>query len=260
MIGSHHGHWTLSHTPDEHNQGVACLARMTRISYRASSAYYASTKPCSPRRQTEGRRTAKDPERGSGLSKCHASSGSPLHHASSRRVVGLWKRRERGSSTPAGSTDVSSRDSSFCPVKCGFVARCQSDAEFVSRLWASCGGGCCPPASQEKERQPFIQNARSAPVFRRLRIRTHILAFVTASQCLCVFANSDLSSPSLKMGSTTTRSFPPGIHAPSLTWFKNDANQELDWDLQKKHIEFLISSGLDGGMCAISVEFVQLLT
>lgn len=46
-----------------------------------------------------------------------------------------------------------------------------------------------------------------------------------------------------------SRSFPPGIHAPSLTWFKNDANQELDWDLQKKHIEFLISSGLDGGMC-----------
>lgn len=62
------------------------------------------------------------------------------------------------------------------------------------------------------------------------------------------------------MGSTTTRSFPPGIHAPSLTWFKNDANQELDWDLQKKHIEFLISSGLDGGMYVISVEFVQLLT
>lgn len=143
--------------------------------YRASSAYYASTKPCSPRRQTEGRRTAKDPERGSGLSKCHASSGSPPHHASSRRVVGLWKRRQRGCSTPAGSTDVSSRDSSFCPVKCGFVARCQSDAEFVSRLWASCGGGCCPPASQEKERQPFIQNARSAPVFRRLRIRNTYL-------------------------------------------------------------------------------------
>ncbi|KAK7722562.1 hypothetical protein SLS64_001099 [Diaporthe eres] len=50
------------------------------------------------------------------------------------------------------------------------------------------------------------------------------------------------------MGST--RSFPPGIHAPSLTWFKNDANQELDWDLQKKHIEFLISSGLDGVVIA----------
>lgn len=62
------------------------------------------------------------------------------------------------------------------------------------------------------------------------------------------------------MGSTSTRSFPPGIHAPSLTWFKNDASQELDWDLQKKHIEFLISSGLDGGMCATPVVAVQLLT
>lgn len=84
------------------------------------------------------------------------------------------------------------------------------------------------------------------------------LGFVTVSLCLCAFAISNSSSPSLKMSST--RSFPPGIHAPSLTWFKNDANQELDWDLQKKHIEFLIGSGLDGGMRAIFVVFGQLLT
>ncbi|EWZ00507.1 hypothetical protein FOYG_00354 [Fusarium oxysporum NRRL 32931] len=50
------------------------------------------------------------------------------------------------------------------------------------------------------------------------------------------------------MGSiaTSSKSFPGGIHVPSLTWFANDANQEIDWDVQKKHIEFLINSGLDG--------------
>ncbi|EWZ46542.1 hypothetical protein FOCG_11544 [Fusarium oxysporum f. sp. radicis-lycopersici 26381] len=50
------------------------------------------------------------------------------------------------------------------------------------------------------------------------------------------------------MGSiaTTSKSFPGGIHVPSLTWFANDASQEIDWDVQKKHIEFLINSGLDG--------------
>ncbi|KAB2100814.1 hypothetical protein AG0111_0g10859 [Alternaria gaisen] len=45
---------------------------------------------------------------------------------------------------------------------------------------------------------------------------------------------------------TTTYSFPPGIHVPSLTWFKNDSNQEIDWDVQEKHFEFLISNGLHG--------------
>lgn len=45
------------------------------------------------------------------------------------------------------------------------------------------------------------------------------------------------------------QSYPHGIHAPSLTWFANDANQEIDWDVQKKHFEFLIKSGLDGGTC-----------
>ena len=45
---------------------------------------------------------------------------------------------------------------------------------------------------------------------------------------------------------TTTYSFPPGIHVPSLTWFKNDSKQEIDWDVQEKHFEFLISNGLHG--------------
>ncbi|TDZ29051.1 putative 4-hydroxy-2-oxoglutarate aldolase [Colletotrichum spinosum] len=40
--------------------------------------------------------------------------------------------------------------------------------------------------------------------------------------------------------------FPPGIHVPSLTWFGDDANQEIDWAVQTRHIEFLVKSGLHG--------------
>ena len=40
--------------------------------------------------------------------------------------------------------------------------------------------------------------------------------------------------------------YPPGIHVPSLTWFKSDATQSVDWDLQERHIEFLIRSGIHG--------------
>ncbi|TDZ36750.1 putative 4-hydroxy-2-oxoglutarate aldolase [Colletotrichum trifolii] len=40
--------------------------------------------------------------------------------------------------------------------------------------------------------------------------------------------------------------FPPGIHVPSLTWFGDDASQEIDWAVQSKHIEFLVKSGLHG--------------
>ncbi|KAF7563590.1 hypothetical protein G7046_g532 [Stylonectria norvegica] len=47
-----------------------------------------------------------------------------------------------------------------------------------------------------------------------------------------------------------SKAYPPGIHVPSLTWFGSDANQEIDWDLQKKHLEFLITSGLDGVVIA----------
>jgi 4-hydroxy-2-oxoglutarate aldolase len=44
----------------------------------------------------------------------------------------------------------------------------------------------------------------------------------------------------------TTMAFPGGIHVPSLTFFSNDARQEVDWETQEKHFEFLISSGLHG--------------
>jgi 4-hydroxy-2-oxoglutarate aldolase len=40
--------------------------------------------------------------------------------------------------------------------------------------------------------------------------------------------------------------FPPGIHVPSLTFFKDDVRQEIDWDVQKRHLDFLVKSGLHG--------------
>ncbi|KAK6857844.1 hypothetical protein PG990_013504 [Apiospora arundinis] len=46
--------------------------------------------------------------------------------------------------------------------------------------------------------------------------------------------------------SSASKAFPPGVHVPSLTWFRNDKTQEIDWDIQTKHIEFLVSSGLHG--------------
>lgn len=50
------------------------------------------------------------------------------------------------------------------------------------------------------------------------------------------------------MGSmSASKAFSPGIHVPSLTWFKNEGTQEIDWDVQTKHIEFLVNSGLHGG-------------
>lgn len=53
---------------------------------------------------------------------------------------------------------------------------------------------------------------------------------------------------SVKMVHSTAqnKAFPPGIHVPSLTWFADDSNQEIDWPTQNKHIEFLIKSGLHG--------------
>lgn len=53
-------------------------------------------------------------------------------------------------------------------------------------------------------------------------------------------------SPNGASLSTSEYSFAPGIHVPSLTFFKNDANQEIDWDVQEKHFDFLISNGLHG--------------
>ncbi|KAI0022676.1 dihydrodipicolinate synthetase [Xylariomycetidae sp. FL0641] len=55
------------------------------------------------------------------------------------------------------------------------------------------------------------------------------------------------------MGSMPTsqgRPFPPGIHPPSLTWFKDDAAQSIDWDLQRTHLKFLVESGVHGVVLA----------
>lgn len=44
----------------------------------------------------------------------------------------------------------------------------------------------------------------------------------------------------------TARPYPPGIHVPSLTWFEDSVEQDIDWVLQRQHLEFLITSGLHG--------------
>ncbi|RDL33017.1 Uncharacterized protein BP5553_08456 [Venustampulla echinocandica] len=47
-------------------------------------------------------------------------------------------------------------------------------------------------------------------------------------------------------GTKAAKTFPPGVHVPSLTWFLDDSTQEIDWDTQRKHISFLVESGLHG--------------
>jgi len=54
----------------------------------------------------------------------------------------------------------------------------------------------------------------------------------------------------LQLKMIAAKPFPPGIHVPCLTWFADDARQEIDWDLQKQHLRFLISSGLHGVVLA----------
>ncbi|CAG9946504.1 unnamed protein product [Clonostachys rosea f. rosea IK726] len=52
------------------------------------------------------------------------------------------------------------------------------------------------------------------------------------------------------MTPTQGKPFPHGIHVPSLTWFKATPEQEVDWDVQRKHLEFLVKSGLHGVVLA----------
>ncbi|CAL5873381.1 uncharacterized protein PFLUO_LOCUS7659 [Penicillium psychrofluorescens] len=40
--------------------------------------------------------------------------------------------------------------------------------------------------------------------------------------------------------------YPPGIHVPCLTWFKSDPIQSIDWEVQERHLEFLVRSDLHG--------------
>ncbi|RYP17861.1 hypothetical protein DL765_004259 [Monosporascus sp. GIB2] len=52
------------------------------------------------------------------------------------------------------------------------------------------------------------------------------------------------------MAATRARAFPPGIHPPSLTWFKDNDAQDIDWDLQRRHLKFLVESGVHGVVLA----------
>ncbi|KAI6862586.1 aldolase [Hortaea werneckii] len=49
---------------------------------------------------------------------------------------------------------------------------------------------------------------------------------------------------------STSHSFPPGIHVPSLTFFDSSHRQEIDWETQSKHFDFLIRSGIHGVVLA----------
>lgn len=53
------------------------------------------------------------------------------------------------------------------------------------------------------------------------------------------------------------RLFPGGIHVPSLTFFKDDARQEIDWEVQERHFDFLIAAGVHGSMPGVSIETEQ---
>ncbi|OAP57617.1 hypothetical protein AYL99_08355 [Fonsecaea erecta] len=46
------------------------------------------------------------------------------------------------------------------------------------------------------------------------------------------------------------KAFPPGVYAPSLTWFSSDPQQEIDYVLQARHTEYLVRSGLTGVVIA----------
>lgn len=61
-------------------------------------------------------------------------------------------------------------------------------------------------------------------------------------------AVSKLNGTNGTNGQAVGKAFPPGVHVPSLTWFADNKTQEIDWEVQTKHIRFLIESGLHGSM------------
>ena len=48
----------------------------------------------------------------------------------------------------------------------------------------------------------------------------------------------------------TASSYPPGIHVPSLTFFDDSPRQEIDWETQSRHLDFLVRSGVHGVVLA----------
>ncbi|KIH89844.1 hypothetical protein SPBR_00784 [Sporothrix brasiliensis 5110] len=56
-------------------------------------------------------------------------------------------------------------------------------------------------------------------------------------------------------------SYPPGIHGPSITFFQDTVQQEVDWETQEKHFEFMIKhlhgivlTGSSGENATLSIE------
>ena len=47
-------------------------------------------------------------------------------------------------------------------------------------------------------------------------------------------------------GSAASKAYPPGIHVPTPTFFKEDVKQSIDWETQEKHTQFLVKSGVQG--------------
>lgn len=56
------------------------------------------------------------------------------------------------------------------------------------------------------------------------------------------------SSSNITMTIQSKKFFTAGVHVPSLTWFRDDAEQEIDWDVQRRHFEFLVDGSVHGGM------------
>lgn len=46
------------------------------------------------------------------------------------------------------------------------------------------------------------------------------------------------------------KSYPPGIHAPTVTFFLQGDQQEIDWATQEKHLAYLVKAGVHGSMFA----------
>jgi 4-hydroxy-2-oxoglutarate aldolase len=53
------------------------------------------------------------------------------------------------------------------------------------------------------------------------------------------------------------KAYPPGIHVPSLTFFRDNARQDIDWEVQEAHMEFLITSGLHGSKSNIILPHIS---
>lgn len=48
--------------------------------------------------------------------------------------------------------------------------------------------------------------------------------------------------------SSNIRAYPPGIHAPTVTFFLEGEQQEIDWATQEKHLAYLVKAGVHGSM------------